>query len=173
MKCRFKQGHLKNTKSSTNGNLNGYFGIKLREINHNNFDIPCTSQEEEVITEFIENKCEFNPKAKILMSEIMDHVANNSRDNIISFLSKINDVFYSNLSYKNKTGVGFYGFCIKGEVDIKVPPTTAKSVEKVCNKTGVVLDKWDTITNAASNSKLLRFIQNKKIFNEEHYYKYF
>ena len=182
LKCRFKQGRLKNTKSSMNGNLNGYFGIKLREINHNNFDIPYNTREEEIVTEFIKTKCEFNPKAKILMSEIMDHVGGNgSRDNIISYLIKRRDVFYSNLSYKNKTGVGFYGFCIKGEVDIKVSPTTAKSVEKVCNKTGSVLGKWDTITNAASKeeisrSKLFRFIQNKKVFtqdNNEYYYAYF
>jgi hypothetical protein len=58
----------------------------------------------------------------------------------------------------------------------KTTSSTGKKVEKVDNKTEIVLRTWETIAKASedekmSSSKMSRSIKNKTIFNNDYYYR--
>ena len=186
LKRNFKQGRLKlQDKTSV---IHGYWGLKLKEINYSSYNLGESSNEEKAINEFLEEECVLSPKAKILMSELCKLIVKKKNlDNsdatkkiIVDYLKGRKDLFYSPLSSENKSGAGFYGLGLKGSLDLKPPPTTSKSVEKVCLKTQNVLQAWNTVTDAGNvegipRSTLCRAIRDRREYKKdetEYYFRY-
>tara|TARA_Y100000389_G_scaffold68803_1_gene65332 strand:- start:3963 stop:5858 length:1896 start_codon:yes stop_codon:yes gene_type:complete len=177
LKFNFKQGRLK--KQENRSVTHGYWGITLKDIDHTSYNVEPETPIEKALLEFIEKECILSPKAKILMTDLTKNFSGKSefsnsddtKKKIINYLKKRNDVFYSPLSFASKSGLGFYGLCLKGELDSKPVPTTSKSVEKVCAKSQNVLQVWNSVTDAGlaesiHRSTLCRAINTQRIFKK-------
>tara|TARA_Y100000389_G_scaffold48442_2_gene43716 strand:- start:85 stop:1941 length:1857 start_codon:yes stop_codon:yes gene_type:complete len=160
-----------------NGNGNGYLGITLKEINHNQFNLENKNDTEKQINEFLENECVFSPDAKILMSDLVNKFEETSNSRVDKrvlkhFIKCRKDVFFYSIHTNGINGVGFYGFNLKGCVaEQSTTSSTAKAVEKVCHKTGKVLGEWKCVREAGESSPvsqagMSRAIKTKKLFEE-------
>ncbi len=179
LKIKFKPCRLK--KQDKNNVVNGFHGIKLKEIEYKKSIIPCD------VETFIFHKCIFSPCGKILVEDLKKEyilwkttlnktVSLNEEKEIKKYLNECEYVLKSTVWTHNGNGLGYYGISFKTEeIFHKVTATTGKNVEKRSSKTDEVIDKFETIAKAAeaekiSPAKMSRSIKNKVIFNEDYYY---
>jgi len=162
--------------------VNGYIGITLKEILYKK-DIVSTDVEN-----FIFQICQFTPGGTILNSTLFREYENWKKsigktyssiiDNasIHDYLKKSPHVLYETIWAKDGGGQGYYGLCVKTELNHhRNTSTTGKKVEKRQKDTNALLGTWETIAKAAIyenvyGAKLSRFIKNKTIINDDYYY---
>ena len=176
---KFKYCRLQ--KQDKNQVINGYKGIKLKEIIYKKSLIPSISET------FIFEKCIFSPGATILKTTLLDEyidwkkkigrtLTNNEDEEIKFYLKDIDHVLYSTVWTLQGNGQGYYGLSLKSDTkDYKKPSTTAKKVYKIDVKSKDILNIWDTIAKAASeenmsSAKMSRIIKSRIVFNDDYYY---
>ena len=175
---KFKYCRLQ--KQDKNQVVNGYKGIKLREITYKK---SLVSTEAEL---FLFESCIFSPGATILKSNLQEEyklwkqklekpITNKEEEEIKLYLKDSEHVLYSTVWTSEGSGQGYYGLMLKShQKDYKKPSTTSKKVYKIDAKTKELLNTWDTIAKAAeesqmSNAKMSRSIKNKIIINDYYY----
>jgi hypothetical protein len=175
---KFKYCRLQ--KQDKNQVVNGYKGIKLREITYKK---SLFSSDAET---FLFESCIFSPGATILKSNIQEEyklwkkkiekpITNKEEEEIKLYLKDSEHVLYSTVWTSQGSGQGYYGLMLKyDKKDYKKPSTTSKKVYKIDAKTKELLNTWDTISKAAeesqmSNAKMSRSIKNKVIMNDYYY----
>jgi prophage antirepressor-like protein len=166
-----------------NENINGFRGVKLKEIVYTQTSLPT---EEEI---FVFNCCKFHPGAKVLMVDLFEEYKNwkmklkkeineeEDKKKLRGFLNKTNYVFFSTIWHNGGSGQGFYGLLLNKHqlVYERVVSSTAKKIEKRDYITDNVLNTWSTIKKASteegfSAAKMSRAVKNKIIFDNKHYY---
>jgi hypothetical protein len=171
---RFKQGRLK--IQDKNAVVNGYFGIKLKEI-----DTPFleeVQEEHKIFKKFLEETCTFSPSGKEHYSQLIEEFKNwNTFDNtldakeIVVFGKTLKCLYGETVWANGSSGQGFYGLTLTKNIkNARVTSSTGKKVEKRCGKTHEVLETFDTIAKAAvaegmSPAKMSRSVKNKTVFN--------
>ena len=161
--------------------VNGYTGIKLKEIEYKK------SLYKTNIETFIFEKCLFTPGGTILKNTLLDEyinwkknigqsIHNNEMDEIINYLKPNENVLYSTVWTSQGSGQGYYGIILKSDEKVyKKPSTTSKKIYKREAKTNELLGTWDTIAKAAeseniSAAKMSRSVKNQTVFNDDYYY---
>jgi len=165
-----------------NENINGFRGVKLKEIVYTQTSLPT---DEEI---FVFNCCKFHPGAKVLMVDLFEEYKNwkmklkkeineeEDKKKLRGFLNKTNYVFFSTI-WHGGSGQGFYGLLLNKQQIVyeRVVSSTAKTIEKRDYITDNVLNTWNTIKKASteegfSAAKMSRAVKNKIIFDNKHYY---
>ena len=138
---------------------------------------------------FIFETCRFAPNNRIATTKLHDEflkyknkmdidITQEELSNIKKYLDKCAYVLKGTLHIQeeNFTHEGYYGLGLKTDNPNlrKVSSNTGKKVQKIDNKTGAVLNNWDTIAKAAiyekvSAAKMSRSIKNKVVFDDYYY----
>jgi len=177
---RFLYGRIK--KQDKNQVVNGFIGIKLKEIEYKKSLI---KSDEET---FIFHSCIFSPDGKVLFSRLKSEYIKwlkdikgitTNIDNKIKDLKKyLNSSPYTlkaNVWENNGNGNGFYGIYLKGDEDHYKTSSTGKAVEKREFGSDLLIANYETIAKAADSEKIpacrmSRAIKNNQIFNNDYYY---
>ena len=97
-------------------------------------------------------------------------------DDLKSYLNSCEYALKSTVWTDEGSNEGYYGISLKtNEHKHKIPSSTGKKVEKVEEKTGLVIGTWETIAKAAeaelvSPAKMSRSIKTQTIFNNDYFY---
>lgn len=181
-----KNNHLPdpNKPGST---CSGFIGVELKEIDNSIYNIKDENSNDAEYREFIETNCEFVPEAKVNMEILTQRfitLHNKKEDKITikkefkKYLKRRKDIYHTNLTTcdengKEVTGLGFHGMNLKGCIAKQSKTSsTAKAVEKVCQKTGKVLGEWSCMREAAEMNSMSghpamsRAVKDKKLFAE-------
>ena len=179
---RFKPSRLSN--QNKNQIVNGYLGVKLKDIEYKQRFIVNSSN----IETFIFQVCTFSSSGKILNSTLLDEYkrwktslnkecSDNDMKEIKDYLNNCEYVIKSTVWTDKGANEGYYGLYLKTDIyKHKVTSSTGKKVEKVEIISGLVLNTWDTIAKAAefeniSAAKMSRSIKNNLQFNNDYYYR--
>jgi len=173
---RFKPSRLSN--QNKNQIVNGYIGVKLKDIEYKQQFIINTSN----IETFIFQVCTFSSSGKILNSTLVDEYrrwktslnkecSDNDMKEIKDYLNNYEYVLKSTVWTDKGANEGYYGLSLKSDsYKHKVTSSTGKKVEKVEIISGLVLNTWDTIAKAAefeniSAAKMSRSIKHNLQYN--------
>ena len=177
---RFKPSRLK--QQNQKNVINGYVGIKLREIEYKKSVTPSDVQN------FVYHACIFSPSGKTLFSDLVEEYkkwkimvqkpeTGNENEELKSYLKTTNYVLYTTIWANNGGGQGYYGIMLKKDVDTigKTTSSTGKKVEKRMVDTNELLGTWDTIAKAAEAEKICaakmsRSIKNRVVFHGDCYF---
>ena len=177
---RFKPSRLK--QQNQKNVINGYVGVKLREIEYKKSVIPSDVQN------FVYHACIFSPSGKTLYSDLVDEYkkwktmvqkpeTGKESDELKIYLKSTNYVLYTTIWANNGGGQGYYGILLKKDVDSsgKTTSSTGKKVEKRMVDTNELLGTWDTIAKAAESenicaAKMSRSIKNRVVFLGDYYF---
>ena len=164
-----------------------FIGVELKEIDNSIYDIKDEKSDDAEYREFIENNCEFKPEAKVNMELLTQRFITlqgkkadkkTIKKEFKTYLKRRKDIFHSNVTTcdengKEVNGLGFYGMNLKGCIAKQSKTSsTAKAVEKICQKTGKVLGEWSCLREAAdmnsmsSHVAMSRAVRDKKLFEE-------
>jgi phage anti-repressor protein len=176
---RFKSARLK--QQNQKNVINGYVGVKLRDIDYSKSTIPSDVQN------FIYHACVFSPSGKALFSDLVDEYkkwkimvqkpqTENDPEELKSYLKNTNYVLYTTIWANNGGGQGYYGIVLKRDMDsVRTTSSTGKKVEKRMVDTNELLGTWDTIAKAAEAeavcaAKMSRSIKNRVVFGGDYYF---
>ena len=177
---RFKPSRLK--QQNQKNVINGYVGVKLREIEYKKSVIPSDVQN------FVYHACIFSPSGKTLYSDLVDEYkkwktmvqkpeTGKESDELKIYLKSTNYVLYTTIWANNGGGQGYYGIMLKKDVESsgKTTSSTGKKVEKRMVDTNELLGTWDTIAKAAESenicaAKMSRSIKNRVVFLGDYYF---
>jgi hypothetical protein len=174
---RFKPSRLSN--QNKNQIVNGYLGVKLKDIEYKQRFIVNSSN----IETFIFQVCTFSSSGKILNSTLLDEYRrwktslnkeclDNDMKEIKDYLNNCEYVIKSTVWTDKGANEGYYGLSLKTDIyKHKVTSSTGKKVEKVEIISGIVLNTWDTIAKAAefeniSAAKMSRSIKHNLQYND-------
>jgi prophage antirepressor-like protein len=160
--------------------INGYVGLKLKEIEYKKSIIVSDEQD------FIFHSCLFHPNGKVIFADLIEEykkwktslnreVSDNDDEKLKKYLKLTNYVHYATIWANNTNGQGYYGIMLKKDVYInKSESSTGKRVEKRDAKSNYLIATWKTIAKAAESEKMCsakmsRSIKNKTIFNDYYY----
>jgi hypothetical protein len=132
--------------------------------------------------------CNFTPSGKILNTTLLSEykrwkqqlgkeIYENEMSKIKEYLNDCKYVLKATVHTEQGSNEGYYGIQLKSdEPKHKTTSSTGKRVEKVDGKTEIVLRTWETIAKAAedekmSTSKMSTSIKNKKIFDNNYFYR--
>jgi len=177
---RFKPARISN--QNKNQVVHGYIGVKLKPVQY----VKKTINDD--VETFLFEVCNFTPSGKILnttlLSEYKRWKQQLGKDIYANEMSKNKDyvkdckyVVKATVHIEQASNEGYYGIQLKSdEPKHKTTSSTGKRVEKVDGKTEIVLRTWETIAKAAedekmSTSKMSTSIKNKKIFDNNYYYR--
>ncbi len=177
---RFKPARISN--QNKNQVVHGYIGVKLKPVQY------VKKLINNDVETFLFEVCNFTPNGKILNTTLSTEFKRWKQqlgkeicdDDIIKIKEYLNNCEYALKAtvYIDKgSNEGYYGIQLKNdEPRYKTTSSTGKKVEKVDNKTEIVLRTWETIAKAAedekiSAAKMSRSIKNKTIFNDDYYYR--
>ena len=177
---RFKPLRLSN--QNKNQIVNGYLGVKLKDIEYKQRFIVNSSN----IETFIFQVCTFSSSGKILNSTLVDEYRrwktslnkeclDNDMKEIKDYLNNCEYVIKSTVWTDKGANEGYYGLSLKTDIyKHKVTSSTGKKVEKVEIISGIVLNTWDTIAKAAefeniSAAKMSRNIKHNLQYNDYFY----
>ena len=177
---RFKPSRLSN--QNKNQIVNGYIGVKLKDIEYKQQFIINTSN----IETFIFQVCTFSSSGKILNSTLVDEYrrwktslnkecSDNGMKEIKDYLNNCEYVLKSTVWTDKGANEGYYGLSLKSDsYKHKVTSSTGKKVEKVEIISGLLLNTWDTIAKAAefeniSAAKMSRSIKHNLQYNDYFY----
>ena len=177
---RFKPLRLSN--QNKNQIVNGYLGVKLKDIEYKQRFIVNSSN----IETFIFQVCTFSSSGKILNSTLVDEYrrwkislnkecSDNDMKEIKDYLNNCEYVIKSTVWTDKGANEGYYGLSLKTDIyKHKVTSSTGKKVEKVEIISGIVLNTWDTIAKAAefeniSAAKMSRNIKHNLQYNDYFY----
>ena len=177
---RFKPARISN--QNKNQVVHGYIGVKLKPVQY------VKKLINNDVETFLFEVCNFTPNGKILNTTLSTEFKRWKQqlgkeicdDDIIKIKEYLNNCEYTLKAtvYIDKgSNEGYYGIQLKNdEPRYKTTSSTGKKVEKVDNKTEIVLRTWETIAKAAedekiSAAKMSRSIKNKTIFNDDYYYR--
>jgi len=176
---RFKPARLK--QQNQKNVINGYVGVKLRDIDYSKSTIPSDVQN------FIYHACVFSPSGKALFSDLVDEYkkwkimvqkpqTEKDSEELKSYLKNTNYVLYTTIWANNGGGQGYYGIVLKRDMDsVRTTSSTGKKVEKRMMDTNELLGTWDTIAKAAEAeavcaAKMSRSIKNRVVFQGDYYF---
>ena len=177
---RFKPSRLK--QQNQKNVINGYVGVKLREIEYKKSVIPSDVQN------FVYHACIFSPSGKTLYSDLVDEYkkwktmvqkseTGKESDELKLYLKSTNYVLYTTIWANNGGGQGYYGIMLKKDLESsgKTTSSTGKKVEKRMVDTNELLGTWDTIAKAAESenicaAKMSRSIKNRVVFLGDYYF---
>jgi prophage antirepressor-like protein len=180
---RFRPKRLQ--KQDKNQIVHGYAGVKLNTIEYTRVrDASCD------VETFIFNVCRFSPCGKIQNSTLLDEyqrwkkklnkvnkeISSNNMKEIKEYLNSCAYVQKGTVWVNTLSNEGYYGLSLRQD-DVyqhKLTSSTGKKVQKICRKTNLVVNSWDTIIKAAihenmSPVKMSRSIKNKTIYEEFYY----
>jgi hypothetical protein len=177
---RFKPSRISN--QNKNQIVHGYIGVRLKHVTYSKKYINND------VETFLFEVCKFTPSAKILNSTLLSEYQRWKQqlgkeicsDDMIKIKEYLNNCEYAlkaTVHVDQNSNEGYYGIQLKiDEYKHKYTSSTGKKVEKVDNKTEIVLRTWETIAKAGedehmSASKMSRSIKNKIIFNNDYYYR--
>lgn len=177
---RFKPARISN--QNKNQIVHGYIGVKLKPVQH------VKKLINNDVETFLFEVCNFKPCGKILNTTLLTEFKRWKEqlgkeiydDDMIKIKEYLNDCEYALKATVHTdlgSNEGYYGIQLKNdELKYKTTSSTGKKVEKVDNKTEIVLRTWETIAKASedekmSASKMSRSIKNKIIFNNDYYYR--
>ena len=181
LKTRFLAARLQN--QAKDQCVHGFVGVMLKPIEYKK-----TMLNDETET-FIFETCRFAPNNRIATTKLHEEflkyknkmdldITQEELSNIKKYLDKCAYVLKGTLHIQeeNFTHEGYYGLGLKTDNPNlrKVTSNTGKKVQKIDNKTGAVLNNWDTIAKAAifekvSAAKMSRSIKNKVVFDDYYY----
>ena len=181
LKTRFLAARLQN--QAKDQCVHGFVGVMLKPIEYKK-----TMLNDETET-FIFETCRFAPNNRIATTKLHEEflkyknkmdldITQEELSNIKKYLDKCAYVLKGTLHIQeeNFTHEGYYGLGLKTDNPNlrKVSSNTGKKVQKIDNKTGAVLNNWDTIAKAAifekvSAAKMSRSIKNKVVFDDYYY----
>jgi hypothetical protein len=177
---RFKPSRL--SIQDKNQVINGYLGVKLKPIEYRKKLVGDN------VETFLFQVCRFSPNGKMLNSTLLKEyqrwkISLNKEcleSDMIELKSYLNSCEYalkSTVWTDEGSNEGYYGISLKtNEHKHKMPSSTGKKVEKVEEKTGLVIGTWETIAKAAeaelvSPAKMSRSIKTQTIFNNDYFYR--
>lgn len=177
---RFKPSRI--STQNKNQVVHGYIGVKLKPIEYvkklTNNDIET----------FLFEVCNFRPCGKILNSTLLYEYQRWKQqlgkeicdDDIIKIKEYLNNCEYTlkaTVHTDKGSNEGYYGIQLKSdEPRYKATSSTGKKVEKVDNKTKIVLRTWETIAKAAedenmSKTKMSVSVKNETVYNDDYFYR--
>ena len=177
---KFKQCRL--SIQDKNQIVNGYKGIKLKEIIYKKQLIPCD------VETFVFNSTTFCPNGKVLHANLSreykswkestgKEVTNNEDEELKHYLKLSGYTLFTTIWSNTGSGQGYYGVSLKSEEmnNHHKTSSTGKKVEKRKVETNELLGNWETIAKAAesekiSNAKMSRSIKTKTIFNNDYFF---
>jgi prophage antirepressor-like protein len=180
---RFRPKRLQ--KQDKNQIVHGYAGVKLNTIEYTRVrDASCD------VETFIFNVCRFSPCGKIQNSTLLDEyqrwkkklnkvnkeISSDDMKEIKEYLNSCAYVLKGTVWVNTLSNEGYYGLSLRQD-DVyqhKLTSSTGKKVQKLCKKTNLVVNSWDTIIKAAihenmSPVKMSRSIKNKTMYEEFYY----
>ena len=177
---RFKPARISN--QNKNQVVHGYIGVKLKPVQY----VKKTINDD--VETFLFEVCNFTPSGKILNTTLLSEykrwkqqlgkeIYENEMSKIKEYLNDCKYVLKATVHIEQASNEGYYGIQLKSdEPKHKTTSSTGKRVEKVDGKTEIVLRTWETIAKAAedekmSTSKMSTSIKNKKIFDNNYYYR--
>jgi hypothetical protein len=175
---RFKPSRISN--QNKNQVVNGYIGVRLKPVTYSKKYINND------VETFLFEVCKFTPSGKILNSTLLSEYQRWKRqlgkeicsDDMIQIKEYLNNCEYAlkaTVHVDQNSNEGYYGIQLKiDEYKHKNTSSTGKKVEKIDNKTGLVLRTWETIAKAGedeqmSASKMSRSIKNKVMYGDYYY----
>ena len=176
---KFKQIRL--SKQDKNSVINGYKGIKLKEIHYKRQLQPTEAEN------FVFNSCIFSPSSKVLHNTIFEEykkwklslnkeILEIDEKNLRNYLKSCGYTLFTTIWTDEGNGQGYYGVTLKSRIEkVSKTSSTGKTVEKRCIKTDNILGTWSTIAKAAESenmcsSKLSRSIRAKTVFDDDYYF---
>lgn len=171
---RFKPARISN--QNKNQVVHGYIGVKLKPVQY------VKKLTNDDVETFLFEVCNFSPCGKILNSTLLYEYQRWKQqlgkemcdDDIFKIKEYLNNCEYTlkaTVHTDKGSNEGYYGIHLKSDEPIyKTTSSTGKKVEKVDNKTKIVLRTWETIAKAAEDEKMSRSVKNKTIFNDDYYY---
>ena len=177
---RFKPSRISN--QNKNQVVHGYIGVKLKPIEYVK---KLTNNDVET---FLFEVCNFRPCGKILNSTLLYEYQRWKQqlgkeicdDDIIKIKEYLNNCEYTlkaTVHTDKGSNEGYYGIQLKSdEPRYKATSSTGKKVEKVDNKTKIVLRTWETIAKAAedenmSKTKMSVSVKNETVYNDDYFYR--
>lgn len=177
---RFKPSRI--STQNKNQVVHGYIGVKLKPIEYVK---KLTNNDVEI---FLFEVCNFRPCGKILNSTLLYEYQRWKQqlgkeicdDDIIKIKEYLNNCEYTlkaTVHTDKGSNEGYYGIQLKSdEPRYKATSSTGKKVEKVDNKTKIVLRTWETIAKAAedenmSASKMSVSVKNETVYNDDYFYR--
>jgi len=175
---RFKPSRISN--QNKNQIVHGYIGVRLKPVTYSKKYINND------VETFLFEVCKFTPSGKILNSTLLSEYQRWKRqlgkeicsDDMIQIKEYLNNCEYAlkaTVHVDQNSNEGYYGIQLKiDEYKHKNTSSTGKKVEKIDNKTGLVLRTWETIAKAGedeqmSASKMSRSIKNKVMYGDYYY----
>ena len=175
---RFKPARISN--QNKNQIVHGYIGVRLKPVTYSKKYINND------VETFLFEVCKFTPSAKILNSTLLSEYQRWKQqlgkeicsDDMIKIKEYLNNCEYAlkaTVHVDQNSNEGYYGIQLKiDEYKHKYTSSTGKKVEKIDNKTGLVLRTWETIAKAGedehmSASKMSRSIKNKVMYGDYYY----
>ena len=179
MDTRFRPKRLQ--KQDLNQIVHGYAGIRLKPIEYK------PHLENNDTETFLFQVCRFSPRGKILNSKLLAEyqrwkkkldkpVGDDDMKELKQFLNTSPYVMKATIWDVTTSNEGYYGLSLRqdDEFQHKTTSSTGKKIQKVCIKTNIVLNTWDTIIKAATDEKMSaatmsRNVKNKTMFDEYFY----
>jgi phage anti-repressor protein len=177
LKRRFVYDRLQNNEKDQV--VNGFTGVKLKEITYNYMSTPPSE-----IETFVFERCVFTPGGTALTKSILEEYRDWRRilkktpplgkeeDELIRYLKQSPYTLYDTVWTTSGNGAGFYGLKLKIEIKHhrKTSSTGCTIVKK--NQDGQVLNEYNTIAKAAETeqmcgAKMSRAVRDRKIFGTE------
>ena len=177
---RFKPSRISN--QNKNQVVHGYIGVKLKPIQY------VKKLINNDVETFLFEVCNFSPCGKILNSTLLyeyqrwkqqlgKEICN---DDIVKIKEYLNNCAYTlkaTVHTDKGSNEGYYGIQLKSdEPRYKKTSSTGKKVEKVDNKTKIVLRTWETIAKASEDEKMTsermsRSVKNETVYNDDYFYR--
>ena len=177
---RFKPSRISN--QNKNQVVHGYIGVKLKPIQY------VKKLTNDDVETFLFEVCNFSPCGKILNSTLLyeyqrwkqqlgKEICN---DDIVKIKEYLNNCAYTlkaTVHTDKGSNEGYYGIQLKSdEPRYKKTSSTGKKVEKVDNKTKIVLRTWETIAKASEYEKMTsgrmsRSVKNETVYNDYYFYR--
>ena len=177
---RFKPSRI--STQNKNQVVHGYIGVKLKPIQY------VKKLTNDDVETFLFEVCNFSPCGKILNSTLLYEYQRWKQqlgkeicdDDIIKIKEYLNNCSYTlkaTVHTDKGSNEGYYGIQLKSdEPRYKTTSSTGKKVEKVDNKTKIVLRTWETIAKAAedenmSKTKMSVSVKKETVYNDDYFYR--
>lgn len=177
---RFKPSRISN--QNKNQVVHGYIGVKLKPIQY------VKKLTNDDVETFLFEVCNFSPCGKILNSTLLyeyqrwkqqlgKEICDDDIFKIKEYLNNCEYTLKATVHTDKGSNEGYYGIHLKSdEPRYKKTSSTGKKVEKVDNKTKIVLRTWETIAKAAEDEKMTsermsRSVKNETVYNDDYFYR--
>jgi hypothetical protein len=181
LKTRFIAARLQN--QDKNQVVHGFQGVMMKPIEYKKRLI------NDITEQFIFENCNFSPNNRILNTKLCKEYVNYKKKLGISMTeTEMEELkkYLNSCQYTQKGTIwvqelklsneGYWGIGLKTDTPLirKMTSVTGKKVERVDNKTGLVVNTWETIAKAAvyekiSATKMSLSIKNKTVFVDYYY----